>query len=85
MTIYEGRVKNDKFKYVLTVDENEKLNLSRYKDNTNEKITFDKVKITECGHGSRVEYGMNDWKSNSSLPFKKYSDGTIDTNVWTEI
>lgn len=85
MTLYEGKVKNDRFKYVFAIDDNGGLNLSRYKNNTNERITFDNVKITECGHGSRIEYGMNDWKSNSSLPFKKYNDGTLDTNFWALI
>ena len=85
MKIYEGKIKNDKYKYILAIDENGGMNLSRYKEITKERIRYDNVKITECGHGSRIEYGMKDWASNSSLPFKKYNDGTLDTNFWTEL
>ena len=80
--IYETDGVSKGVKYVLTINEDDSVKLMFY----NGAFKFDEpnVQIIDIGNngGKRVEYGTSIMKS--SLPFKRYLDGTLDER-WTKI
>ena len=69
-------------KYVLTINEDESVQLDYYEGTT--RITECNPQIVPCGNngGKRLEFGTSTVKS--SFPFKNYNDGKLDSK-WTQI
>lgn len=80
--LYETDGANKGVKYVLTINEDDSAKLVFY--NGAFKVDEPNVCIVDVGGngGKRIEYGTTNVKS--SLPFKRYMDGTLDDR-WTKI
>lgn len=80
--IYETDGISKGVKYVLTINEDNSVKLMFY--NGAFKVEEPCVEIVDIGDngGKRVEYGTS--KVKTSLPFKRYIDGTLDDR-WTKI
>jgi hypothetical protein len=80
--IYETDGISKGVKYVLTINEDDSAKLVFY--NGAFKVEEPGVQIVDVGDngGKRVEYGTS--KVKTSLPFKRYIDGTLDDR-WTKI
>lgn len=80
--IYETDGVSKGVKYVLTINEDNSVKLVFY--NGAFKVEEPGVQIVDVGDngGKRVEYGTS--KVKTSLPFKRYIDGALDSR-WTKI
>ena len=69
-------------KYVLTINEDNSVQLEYYEGST--RIVEPNVEIVDGGNngGKRLEFGTSTVKS--SFPFKNYNDGKLDSK-WTRI
>ena len=80
--IYESDGTTSGTKYILTINEDDSVKLVLY--NGAFKFEEHNVHIVDIGPngGKRIEYGTSNVQS--SIPFRRYTDGTID-NRWTKI
>ena len=80
--MYEGECVMQGAKYLLIIYDDGTLKLTWY--------CGDRIVEEECptfrksGQGLRIDYGNPNAKVRSSMPFSKYSDGTLDER-WTKI
>lgn len=80
--LYEGDGICNGAKYIFTIYEDDSVKLTFFNGNT--RVEEPAVKLIDIGTngGKRIEYGTTNVKS--SLPFRKYVDGTLDER-WEQI
>lgn len=80
--IYESDGLTKDTKFILTINEDDSVKLMYY--NGSFKTEEPNTRIIDVGDkgGKRIEYGTT--SVSSSIPFKRYIDGTLDSR-WTKI
>jgi len=80
--MYEGECVMQGAKYLLIIYDDGTLKLTWYCDD--KVVEEQSPRFTNAGKGLRIEYGNPNAETKSSIPFSKYSDGTLDER-WTKI